>query len=35
MTVQEDNFDLSKIVLDGNNQKENLGPVWDKPVPEI
>ena len=37
MTDQQDNINLGKIVFDDNNQertkRENLGPVWDKPVP--
>ena len=34
MTDEEDNTNLGKIVFDDNNQEKNLGPVWDKPVPD-
>ena len=34
MTDRKDNINLGKIVFVDNNQGGNLGPVWDKPVPD-
>ena len=34
MTDQEDNINLGKIVFHDNVKRGNLGPVWDKPVPD-
>ena len=34
MTDQEDNIILGKVVVDDNDQEGNLGPVWDKLVPD-
>ena len=34
MTEQEENINLGKMVFDDNTQERNLGPVWDKPVPD-
>ena len=34
MTDQEDIINLGKIVFGDNNHERNLGPDWDKPVPD-
>ena len=34
MTDHEDSIILGKIVFDDNIKRENLGPVWGKPVPD-
>ena len=34
MTDQEDDINRGEIVFEDNKKRGNLGPVWDKPVPD-